>query len=349
MPCMRIGILTGGGDCPGLNAVISSVARRSWDHGHDVIGFTYGWRGVIEDSTIPLTRDVVRGIMREGGTILRSSGDNPAHGGDAPERAMATLRKHEVDALIVVGGEGTMRGALTMWRDHGLPVVGVPKTIDNDLPGTELTVGFDSALAIATEALDRLATTAESHDRVMVCELMGRTAGWLSMYAGIAGGADVILLPEMDMTVEEAAQIVTKRHAQGRDSSLVVVGEGYELRSSTGLFDGVALEEQLDAYGFPRLGGVSNHVAGAIEQLTGYETRVTILGHVQRGGPPTARDRALASRFGFLAADLVHAGTFGKLVAHVAGQVTAVPLELTEGDARVVPESELDFVRSFMG
>ncbi|MCW2920413.1 MAG: 6-phosphofructokinase [Thermoleophilia bacterium] len=346
---MKIGILTGGGDCPGLNAVISSVARRSWDHGHELIGFKYGWRGVIEDDSIPLTRDVVRGIMREGGTILRSSGDNPAHGGDRPERALATLKKHQVDALIVIGGEGTMKGALTMHRDHGLAVVGVPKTIDNDLPGTELTVGFDSALAIATEALDRLATTAESHDRVMVCEVMGRTAGWLAMYAGIAGGADVILLPEMDMSVEEASEIVTRRHGQGRDSSLIVVGEGYNLRSTTGLFDDVNVEHELDAYGFPRLGGISNHVAHAVEQLTGFETRVTILGHVQRGGPPTARDRALASRFGFLAADLVHEGNFGQLVAQVGRDVLPVPLEQTEGDARVIPEDVFEFVRSFMG
>ncbi|MCZ4496394.1 MAG: 6-phosphofructokinase, partial [Thermoleophilia bacterium] len=210
-------------------------------------------------------------------------------------------------------------------------------------------VGFDSALAIATEALDRLATTAESHDRVMVCEVMGRTAGWLAMYAGIAGGADVILLPEMDMSVEEAAAVVMKRHGQGRDSSLIVVGEGYDLRSTTGLFDGVDVEQQLDAYGYPRLGGVSTHVAGAIEKITGFETRVTILGHTQRGGPPTARDRALASQFGFLAADLVHTGDFGKLAAHVGNKVTAVPLEDTEGDARVVPESQFEFVRSFMG
>jgi 6-phosphofructokinase 1 len=346
---MRIGILTGGGDCPGLNAVISSVARRSWDRGHELVGFTYGWRGVIQDTSIPLTRDLVRGIMREGGTILRSSGDNPAHGGDAPERALATLKKHDIDALIVIGGEGTMRGALQMWRDHGLPVVGVPKTIDNDLPGTDLTVGFDSALAIATEALDRLATTAESHDRVMVCEVMGRTAGWLAMEAGIAGGADVILIPEMDMTVEQAANIIKRRHSEGRDSSLVIVGEGYTLRSETGLFDGVDVEHELDAYGYPRLGGVSHHVARAIEQLTSYETRVTILGHVQRGGPPTARDRSLAAQFGVLAADLVHDGVYGKLVAQIGQDVVAVPLEQTEGDARVVPEELFDVVRGFMG
>ncbi len=346
---MRIGILTGGGDCPGLNAVISSVARRSWDHGHEMVGFTYGWRGVIEDDVIPLTRDNVRGIMREGGTILRSSGDNPAHGGDRPERVMATIAKHEIDALVVVGGEGTMKGALHMHREHGLPVIGVPKTIDNDLPGTELTVGFDSALAIATEALDRLATTAESHDRVMVCEVMGRTAGWLAMYAGIAGGADVILLPEMAMTVEDAADIVRKRHGQGRDSSLIVVGEGYEPISSGGIFDDVTIDQPLDAYGYPRLGGVSHYVADAIEKITGFETRVTILGHVQRGGPPTARDRALASRFGFLAADLVNDGRFGLLTAQVGRDVTAVPLEQTEGEARVIPHDWFPFVQSFMG
>ena len=346
---MRIGILTGGGDCPGLNAVISSVARRAWDHGHELVGFRYGWRGVIDDSTMVLDRDTVRGIMREGGTILRSSGDNPAHGGDRPQRVLDTLQRHGIDALIVIGGEGTMKGALTMWRDHGLPVVGVPKTIDNDLPGTELTVGFDSALSIATEAIDRLATTAESHDRVMVCEVMGRTAGWLAMYAGIAGGADVILLPEMDMTVEEAAAIIRKRHAHGRDSSLIVVGEGYTPRSSTGLFDDGLDEPELDAYGYPRLGGVSHHVARTVERITGFETRVTILGHTQRGGPPTARDRALASRFGFLAADLVHDGTFGVLTAMVGSEVRAVPLEATEGDARVVTPDVFEFVRAFMG
>lgn len=346
---MRIGILTGGGDCPGLNAVISSVCRRSWDHGHEVIGFTYGWRGVIEDDTIALTRDVVRGITREGGTILRSSGDNPAHGGDAPQKAIDTLRRHNIDALIVIGGEGTMRGAQLMWKLHGLNVIGVPKTIDNDLPGTDMTVGFDSALAIATEALDRLATTAESHDRVMVCEVMGRTAGWLAMYAGIAGGADVMLLPEIDMTIEEASAIITKRHGQGRDSSLVVVGEGYTLHSSTGLFDDMEHKQQLDAYGYPRLGGVSHHVARAIEQVTGFETRVTILGHVQRGGPPTASDRALAARFGVKAAELVMAGEFGKLVALQGNDVVAVPLEDSEGEPRIIPPSSFEFVRSFMG
>jgi ATP-dependent phosphofructokinase / diphosphate-dependent phosphofructokinase len=346
---MRIGILTGGGDCPGLNAVISSVARRSWDHGHELVGFTYGWQGVIEDKAMPLGREQIRGIMREGGTILRSSGENPAHGGDRPQRVMETIRRREIDALVVVGGEGTMKGALTMHRDHGLPVVGVPKTIDNDLPGTELTVGFDSALSIATEALDRLATTAESHDRVMVCEVMGRTAGWLAMYAGIAGGADVILLPEMEMTVEEAAAIIRKRHGQGRDSSLIVVGEGYNLNSSTGLFDDLSVDHELDAYGYPRLGGVSHHVARAIEQLIGFETRVTILGHVQRGGPPTARDRALASRFGFLAADLVHEGRFGMLTAQVGRHVLPVPLEESEGEARVISPDWFDFIRSFMG
>lgn len=346
---MKIGILTGGGDCPGLNAVISSVARRSWDHGHETIGFRYGWRGVIDDIVMPLGRDEVRGIMREGGTILRSSGDNPAHGGDRPQKVLETLKRHEVDALVVVGGEGTMKGALMMHRDHGLPVVGIPKTIDNDLPGTELTVGFDSALAIATEALDRLATTAESHDRVMVCEIMGRTAGWLAMYAGIAGGADVILLPEMSLTVEDAAAIIKRRHGQGRDSSLIVVGEGYTPRSNTGIFDNLNLAYELDAYGYPRLGGVSHHVASAVEKLTGFEARVTILGHVQRGGPPTARDRALASRFGFLAADLIHEGTFGMLTAQVGRDVMAIPLSQTEGDARTIPVSNFEFVHSFMG
>jgi ATP-dependent phosphofructokinase / diphosphate-dependent phosphofructokinase len=346
---MRIGILTGGGDCPGLNAVIRAVCKRAASKGHSLIGFKYGWRGVLEDIAVELGPHNVSGIIHEGGTILRSSGDNPAHTEDGPDRVLATCERYGLDALVVVGGEGTIRGALTMWEKHQLPVVGVPKTIDNDLPGTDRTVGFDSALAIATEALDRLHTTAESHDRVMVCEVMGRTAGWLALYSGMAGGADVILLPEMEMTVEEAAQIVQARHDRGKDFSLVVVGEGYRLSSSTGLFDDIEESQELDAYGYPRLGGVSHHVARAIERLTGFETRVTILGHVQRGGSPTAADRALAGRFGTLAADLCMAGDFGKLVALRGDAVVAVPLLESAGEARVVPESMFELVRSVMG
>jgi 6-phosphofructokinase 1 len=332
-----------------LNAVIRAVCRRSFARGSTVIGFRYGWRGLLEDSAVEIAPSMLIGTITEGGTILRSSGDNPVHAPDGPARVLETFHKHDLDALVVIGGEGTMAGARLMWEEHGMPVIGVPKTIDNDLPGTDATIGFDSALQIATEALDRLHTTAESHDRVMVCEVMGRTAGWLAMYAGVASGADVILMPEMDMTVEDAAEIVQARHDRGQDASLAVVGEGYKLRSSTGLFDEVELDQPLDAYGYPRMGGVSYHVARAIEQLTGFETRVTVLGHVQRGGIPSAADRVLASRFGSKAANLVAEGRFGRLVALRGADVVDVDIAESTGDARCVPESYFDFVRAFMG
>lgn len=346
---MRIGILTGGGDCPGLNAVIRAIHRRSAPLGHDLVGFMYGWRGVIEDITIPLDEQKIRGILQVGGTILRTSGANPFHTDEGPQKALDTLARHEVDALIVIGGEGTMSGAARMWDEHQMPVIGVPKTIDNDLPGTDTTFGFDSALAVATDALDRLHTTAESHNRVMICEVMGRTAGWLALYSGIAGGADVILIPEIDMSMEEAAIIIKRRHERGKTFSLVVVGEGYNLRSTTGLFDNLEREQPLDAYGYPRLGGVSHTVAAALESLTGYETRVTILGHIQRGGSPSPWDRVLASRFGVLAADLAHEGTFGKLVALKGSEVVPVPIADATGPVRTVPESYFDLARAFMG
>ncbi len=346
---MRVGILTGGGDCPGLNAVIRAVFRRIDHHGHTLVGFRHGWRGLLEDIHIVIDENMVRGILDRGGTILRSSGDNPAHSPDGPKHVLETLARYDIEALIVVGGEGTMRGATQLHRDHGVPVIGIPKTIDNDLPGTDMTVGFDSALQVATRALDRLHTTAESHDRVMICEVMGRTAGWLALFAGIAGGADVTLIPEMNLTVEDAAQVIKNRHDQGKSFSLIVVGEGYALRSTTGLFDDLHENQSLDEYGYPRLGGVSNHVARALEDLTGFETRVTILGHVQRGGSPSPADRVLASRFGRLAADLANDKEFGKLTAYRNGEIVAVDIADCEGPARIVPESMFDLVRAFMG
>jgi 6-phosphofructokinase 1 len=346
---MHIGILTGGGDCPGLNAVIRAVCRGSFSRGSRVTGFRYGWRGLLEDTSIEILPPMLIDTITEGGTILRTSGDNPTHSPDGPQRVLDTFARHELDALVVIGGEGTMAGARLMWDEHNLPVIGVPKTIDNDLPGTDQTVGFDSALQSATDALDRLHTTAESHDRVMVCEVMGRTAGWLAMYAGVASGADLILIPEMDMSVEESAEIIQSRHNRGQDYSLVVVGEGYELRSSTGLFDDVEISQEVDAYGYPKMGGVSYHVANAIEKLTGFETRVTVLGHLQRGGTPSAADRALASRFGALAAKRVHEKSFGRLIALRGSEVVDVDLAESAGDARCVPPEYFEFVRAFMG
>lgn len=346
---MRIGVLTGGGDCPGLNAVIRAIHKHSSARGHELIGFMYGWRGVMEDISVDLDEQRVRGMLHVGGTILRTSGDNPIHSDDGPAKVLDTMQNRGMDALIVIGGEGTMRGALHMHLEHGLPVIGVPKTIDNDLPGTDATIGFDSALNVATEAVDRLHTTAESHNRVMVCEVMGRTAGWLALYAGIAGGANVILLPEFEMTVEEAAEIITRRHEHDKVFSLVVVGEGYSLASRNGLFDDLATSDELDEYGFPRLGGVSRHVAWAIERLTGFETRVTILGHTQRGGSPSPWDRVLASRYGMLAAHLAGIGAFGKLTALRGTEVVPVPLEETDGPPRVVPQHFIDLARAFTG
>jgi 6-phosphofructokinase 1 len=347
---MRIGVLTGGGDCPGLNAVIRAIHKHTTAHGHELVGFMYGWKGVMEDITIDLDERMARGgILHVGGTILRTSGANPVHSEEGPGQVLATMEKHAIDALIVIGGEGTMRGALHMHSKHNLPVIGVPKTIDNDLPGTDATIGFDSALIVATEALDRLHTTAESHDRVMVCEVMGRTAGWLALYSGIAGGANVILLPEFDSTVEQAADTIRARHDHGKVFSLVVVGEGYSLKSSTGLFDDMEASEELDEYGFPRLGGVSRHVAWAIEKLTGFETRVTILGHTQRGGSPSPWDRVLASRYGQLAARLAHEGNFGQLTALRGTEVVPVPLSETAGEPRVVPGHFLELAQGFTG
>jgi ATP-dependent phosphofructokinase / diphosphate-dependent phosphofructokinase len=331
---MRIGILTGGGDCPGLNAVIRAVTRRALDRGDAVVGVLHGWRGLIEGTTRPLAATDISGILPRGGTILRTSRTNPFKVDGGLERTLAALA--ELDALVVIGGEDTLGVAARLYAEHDAPVVGVPKTIDNDLSATDYTFGFDTALSIATEAIDRLHSTAESHDRVMVCEVMGRHAGWIALLSGMAGGADVVLIPEQPVTVERCCELIDRRHARGKDFSIVVVSEGWELRFAEGDTQLVAAAET-DAFGHARLGGIGAVLANEIEKRTGFETRVTQLGHVQRGGSPTAHDRVLATRFGLRAADLVFAGEFGMMASLRGDDIVAVPIADAVAGLKTVP------------
>jgi 6-phosphofructokinase 1 len=316
-------MLTGGGDCPGLNAVIRAVVRKGERaFGDEIVGFKDGWKGVLEGSTIKLDVERCRGILPRGGTILGSSRTNPFKVEGGLEKVKATFASVGLDALIAVGGEDTL-GVAHKLGAEGLDVVGVPKTIDNDLNATEMTFGFDTAVQICVDAIDRLHTTAESHDRVMVCEVMGRHAGWIATYAGIAGGAAEILIPEQEFDINEVAEHIKHRHSEGRYASIIVVAEGARPKEGTmALVSG-----EVDAFGHVRLGGIGNQVAEQIEKLTGFETRVTILGHIQRGGTPTAFDRVLATRFGIAAIEAVHDGAFGQMVALRAGEIVRVPLE----------------------
>ena len=319
---MKIGMLTGGGDCPGLNAVIRAVVRKGEVvHGDSFLGFADGWRGAMDDKTRGLDVEACRGILPRGGTILGTSRTNPYKIDGGVDKVKATLHAHSIDALIAIGGEDTL-GVANKLAAEGVAVVGVPKTIDNDLSATEVTFGFDTAVNIATEAIDRLHTTAESHHRIMVVEVMGRHAGWIATHAGIAGGAAEILIPEEPFDIAAVAQRVSRRHDRGQWSSIVVVAEGAVPRAGT-LY---TASGEVDAFGHARLGGIGNWVAEELEARTGYETRVTILGHIQRGGTPTAFDRVLATRFGIAAIDAVHDGAFGQMVALAAGQIVRVPL-----------------------
>ena len=319
---MRIGVLTGGGDCPGLNAVIRGVVRKGEVAYHDeFVGFLDGWRGVVEDRTTRLDVERCRGILPRGGTILGTSRTNPYKIEDGVAKALHTLRSERIDALVAIGGEDTL-GVASKLSEEGVCIVGIPKTIDNDLSATEVTFGFHTAVQIATEAIDRLHTTAESHDRVIVCEVMGRHAGWIATYAGIAGGAAEILVPEEPFDIDVICRNLKARHSKGRFASIVVVAEGAVPAEGTLTL----ASREVDQFGHPRLGGIANVLAEEIEQRTGYETRVTILGHVQRGGTPTAFDRVLATRFGVAAIDAVHDRAFGQMVALQANQIVRVPL-----------------------
>jgi phosphofructokinase-like protein len=334
---MRIGILTGGGDCPGLNAVIRAVVRKAIDaYGDDVFGFRDGWRGVLEDSYDELTIESTRGILPRGGTILGSSRTNIYKREDGVQMVRDTLARHRLDGLIAIGGEDTL-GAANRLSADGVNVVGVPKTIDNDLGATDVTFGFDTALHVATEAIDRLHTTAESHNRILVVEVMGRNAGWIALHSGIAGGADVILIPEIPFDIDEVCRLIRRRHERGRYFSIVVAAEGAVLKEGT---TAVAATGGSDDFGHPRLGGIGQQLEGWIEQRTGYETRATVLGHVQRGGTPTAFDRVLATRLGLAAIDAAHDGQWGMMTALHSTRIELVALADAVAEVRRVPVEE---------
>jgi ATP-dependent phosphofructokinase / diphosphate-dependent phosphofructokinase len=347
---VRIGILTGGGDCPGLNAVIRAVARRAMDLDHDVVGIREGWRGLVDGIFEPLGRREISGILPRGGTILGTTRTNPYKVENGVEQVRDHFAAENLDALVAIGGEDTLGVAARLFAEHEFPVVGVPKTIDNDLAATDYTFGFDTAVTIATEAIDRLHTTAESHNRVMVVEVMGRHTGWIAVMSGIAGGADVILIPEHPMTVEEACAEIERRHQRGKDFSIVVVSEGYELTYSSGESRLVAGEaRETDQFGHVVLGGVGDVLAREIQSRTGFETRVTVLGHVQRGGTPTARDRVLATRYGLYAAQLVDERRFGRMAALHGDRIVDVSLAEATAELKTVPPEWYEVARAFFG
>ncbi len=359
----RAGLLTGGGDCPGLNAVIRAAVRRGLRDGggnargagggeHSFLGFRYGWAGVLKDETVELNLESTAGILPRGGTILGTSRTDPfaaGHDGvgrDGLGEIRATLERHGVDALIPIGGEDTLGVALRLHRE-GIPIVGVPKTIDNDLGGTDVTFGFQTAVQIVTDAIDRLHTTAESHNRVIVVEVMGRHAGWIATHAGIAGGADAILVPERPFDIDEVCARLRHRHGRGRSFSIVVVAEGAVSREGTIQTRGG--EGAIDAFGHARLGGIGVTLEGEIESRTGYETRVTILGHVQRGGTPVAYDRVLATRFGVAAMDAVAHGRFGKMVALHGTEIVEVDLEEALREPKLLDPGLYETAEMFFG
>ena len=341
---MRVGILTGGGDCPGLNAVIRAIVRKGLRvHGDEILGFLDGYEGVVSQRYMPLDVESLRGKLPIGGTILGTSRYQPFMDDDGVDRIRESLATHGVDALIVIGGEGTL-GAARDLADLGFPMVGVPKTIDNDMAGTEMTFGFQTAVQICTDAIDRLHTTAESHDRVMVVEVMGRHAGHIAVWSGIAGGATVTLIPEEPFDIEAVCDAIVRRHEAGRFASIVVVAEGAV--PAPGTLDIAAPE--VDMYGHQRLGGIGTTIGGEIERRTGFETRVTILGHIQRGGTPVAFDRVLATRYGVAAIDLVHEGAYGQMVSLQGDRITQISLaEAKDRGLKTVDPQLYDVARVF--
>ncbi|MEV5002959.1 6-phosphofructokinase [Nocardioides sp. LML1-1-1.1] len=349
---MRVGVLTGGGDCPGLNAVIRAVVRKGVkEHGFELVGFRDGWRGPLEGVTVPLGIEQCRGILPRGGTILGSSRTNPFAVEDGVERIRANLADAGVDALVAIGGEDTL-GVATRLADLGVRVVGVPKTIDNDLSGTDFTFGFDTAVNIATEAIDRLHTTAESHHRVLVVEVMGRHAGWIALHSGIAGGASAVLIPEVPFDIEAVCAHVETRF-RSEYAPIIVVSEGAvpaEPSTGSGPGSGMTLVSgEKDAFGHVRLGGIGDRLASEIERRTGKEARAVVLGHVQRGGTPTAFDRWLATRFGLQAIDAVAEGEYGVMVALRGTDIVRVPLVEGTGQLKVVSPEEYAEAQVFFG
>jgi 6-phosphofructokinase 1 len=341
---MRIGVLTGGGDCPGLNAVIRAIVRKGSEvYGHEFVGFRDGWKGPLESLTMTLDVAATRGILPRGGTILGSSRTNPVKIEGGVERIEQNLKSLEVDGLIAIGGEDTL-GVATTLAQHGMNVVGVPKTIDNDLNATDYTFGFETAVQIAVDAIDRLHTTAESHHRVLIVEVMGRHAGWIALHSGLAGGANVILIPERPFDIDAVCGYIEKRFAR-HYAPIVVVAEGAQPKKGT-----MELQTgELDAFGHVRLGGIGQVLEREIQSRTGYESRQTVLGHVQRGGTPTAFDRVLATRFGLHAIDAIHEGDSGKMVALRGTEIERVPLSAATSELKLVPLERYEEVEVFFG
>ncbi|HEX6311253.1 MAG TPA: 6-phosphofructokinase [Acidimicrobiia bacterium] len=342
---MRVAMLTGGGDCPGLNAVMRAIARKGQAvYGDEIVGFRDGWRGAIEGEVVELGIEAFRGTLPRGGTIIGSSRTNPYKIEEGPERVRRSLAEARVDALVAIGGEDTL-GVAARLVDEGTPIVGVPKTIDNDLSATELTFGFNTAVQVCVDAIDRLHTTAESHNRVMVLEVMGRHAGHIATWAAIGGGATIVLVPERPFDIDEVCDVIRQRHRRGRYASIVVVAEGATAREG----DLTTSRGDVDEFGHVRLGGIGQQLAGAIEERTGFETRAIVLGHIQRGGTPTAFDRVLATRFGIAAIDAVHDGDFGTMVALRAGDIVRVSLAEATAELKLVDPDIYDVAAVFFG
>ncbi|WP_166876559.1 MULTISPECIES: ATP-dependent 6-phosphofructokinase [unclassified Salinibacterium] len=341
---MRIGILTSGGDAPGLNAVIrAAVLKGQTLNGQEFVGFKNGWKGVIEEDLIPLGRHEVRGISKQGGTILGTSRTNPFEGNGGPDRIREVMARNEIESIIVIGGEGTLAAAKRL-SDEGLPLVGVPKTIDNDISATDYTFGFDTAVQIATDSMDRLRTTGDSHGRCMIAEVMGRHVGWIALHSGMAAGAHAILIPEQKTSMDQIIEWVTSAHDRGR-APLIVVSEGFELDT----MDDPHHERGLDAFGRPRLGGIGEKLAPVIEERTGIETRATTLGHIQRGGTPTSYDRVLATRLGMAVLDLALDKQWGQMVALHGTDIVTVGFEEALGNLKTVPQARYDEARILFG
>lgn len=341
---MKIGILTGGGDCPGLNQVIRAVVRKAVTEGDQVVGIQNGWKGLLNKDCKPLDLDSISGILPKGGTIIGTSRTNPYKEKSGSEIAKNNFKDLKLDALVAIGGEDTL-GVATKLAQEGLPIVGAPKTIDNDLGATDFTFGFDTAVNIAMECIDRLHTTAESHSRIIVVEVMGRHAGWIAAYSGIAGGADYILVPEIPIDVKEICASIKKRHARGKNFSIIVVAEG----ATFGDAEYAVQAKELDSFGHVRLGGVGQRLSEIIEKETGFETRVTVLGHIQRGGSPTAFDRVLGTRFGIKAYELVKTKQFGKMVCLRGNDIVAVPLEEATAKLKTLDLKLYDIAKTFFG
>jgi 6-phosphofructokinase 1 len=341
----RIGILTGGGDCPGINPVIRGVVRAALkDNAYEIIGILDGWRGMLSKEYITLDLNSISGILSRGGTILGTSRTNPYKKEGGTAKCIQNYKELKLDALVAIGGEDTL-GVANKLSKEGLNIVGVPKTIDNDLSATDFTFGFDTAVNIATEAIDRLHTTAESHHRIMVVEVMGRHAGWIAVYAGIAGGADVILIPEMPIDMDEVVNILNNRKKRGKNFSIVVVAEGAKFKDDSLVIQ----EEKLDAFGHVRLGGIGQILSEKIEKMTGFETRVTVLGHLQRGGSPTALDRVLGTRFGVAAVELIKKKRFGRMLSLSGVEIIDVPIEKAVGKLKTVDMALYDVAKTFFG